>query len=293
MEDKLEQFYQELGINYSQNTIKAYKNDISDFIAFVEHKLNKEFNAKTLTTLEHKDFRQWLMSRQNFTNRSNARALSTIKTFYKFLEKNYNIFNEIVLKIKSPKIPKTLPKNVNENNILKMLDTIKIFRKNDWEIKRDKSLFVLIYCCGLRISEALNITNDSFIQSNIIKVLGKGNKERVLYVLPIAVDLINEYKKACPFTLKKYIFIGTRGGKYQPAIFEKLVQNIRNYLNLNDNITPHSLRHSFATELLSHGADLRVIQELLGHSSLKTTQIYTHIDSNKMLEEYSKAHPQK
>jgi integrase/recombinase XerC len=168
------------------------------------------------------------------------------------------------------------------------LDYIKYYRKNDWEVKRDMALLTLIYCCGLRIGEALNLTNRNFIQKDKLKVLGKGKKERILYVLPIAIELINMYKKSCPYNTDIFIFYGNRGKKYQAAIFQKLIQNIRNFLNLNDNVTPHAFRHSFSTELLSNGVDLRVIQELLGHSSLKTTQIYTHIDSKKMIEDYNR-----
>ena len=286
-------FIASLEFNYSINTIKSYQNDVLNFYDFITKHKQKQFDEKTLKQLEHKDFREWLIYRKQYTNKSNARGLSCIKHFFKFLEEKYNIFNEVVSKVKTPKFQKILPKYVNENNVVKILETVEQFRKVDWEIKRDKALLVLIYCCGLRINEALALNNSCFINQNEIRIMGKRNKERILYLLPIAVNLIDEYKKSCPYdTNGKYIFFGTRGKKYQAPLFEKLIQNIRNYLSLDNSITPHSFRHSFATELLSNGADLRVIQELLGHSSLRTTQIYTHIDTNNLLRQYQKVHSQ-
>lgn len=288
MDIKISKFFEELSINSSIYTVKSYRNDLNNFFYFIKNKLNKHLNEKNLINLEHKDFREWFFFRKEYTNKSNARALSSVKSFFKFLEEKYNILNEIVFKIKSPKIEKKLPKNVSQNNILKIIDTIKQFRKNDWEITRDVALLILIYNCGLRISEAINLSNKNFIEKNKIKILGKGKKERIIYILPITIDLIDLYKKSCPYNVIDHIFLGTRGKNYQAGSFQKLIQNIRIFLNLNNNITPHSFRHSFATELLQNGADLRVIQDLLGHSSLKTTQIYTHLNTNNILEEYNK-----
>ena len=292
---KIEDFYRYLLYekNYSSKTIISYKHDIDDFIHFTINILEKNINKDTFITLEHRDFRSWL-SHRSFTGlsaRTNARALSSIKSLFKFLEKKYNIFNEIIFKVKTPKFKKSLPKNVNKNNIFKMIQCIKDFNKNEWEVKRDVALFLLLYCCGLRISEGLNLTTTSFIDNNRIKVLGKGKKERILYILPVVIDLIEDYKKICPYNTNNILFVSKTGKKYSATTFEKLIQNVRVGLNLPDNITPHSLRHSFATELLSGGADLRVIQELLGHSSLRTTQIYTHVNIDNMLKVYGDCHP--
>lgn len=295
MFDKIEEFYKYLLYekNYSTKTVVSYRHDIDDFIDFMINILKKDINKDTFIILEHRDFRSWLSHRSfmGLSARTNARALSSIKSLFKFLEKKYDIFNEIIFKVKTPKFKKSLPKNVNKNNIFKMIQCIKDFNKNEWEVKRDVALFILLYCCGLRISEGLNLTKSSFIDDNKIKVLGKGKKERILYLLPIVVDLINDYKKNCPHDTDKFLFVSKTGKQYSAVVFTKLIQNIRIALNLPDNITPHSLRHSFATELLSNGADLRVIQELLGHSSLKTTQIYTHINVNDMLRVYEITHP--
>lgn len=294
MEEKIEDFYSYIlyDKSYSNKTIISYRHDISDFTYFVINILDKKITEQTFKTLNYDDFRSWLSYRilAGLSNRTNARALSSVKSLFKFLEKKYNIFNEIVFKIKSPKFKKTLPKNVSKNNILKMIQCVKDFTKDEWQIKRDLALFMLLYCCGLRISEALNLKESDFIDSNNIKILGKGKKERMVYVMPLVIDLINDYKQSCPFNIKNNIFMSKTGKKYPATIFEKLIQNIRITLNLSDNITPHSLRHSFATELLVNGADLRIIQELLGHSSLKTTQIYTHVDTNLMLNTYKNYH---
>ena len=295
MEDKIESFYQYLLYekNYSKKTKISYEHDIDGFVDFISNILEKDINKDTFITLEHKDFRSWLSHRtfSGLSARTNARALSSVKSLFKFLEKKYGIFNEIVFKVKTPKFKKTLPKNVNKNNVFKMVQCIKEFSKNEWERKRDVVLFLLLYCCGLRISEALSLKNSDFISKDKIKVLGKGKKERILYLLPIVVDLIDEYKKICPHNTDKFLFVSKTGKQYSAVMFAKLIQNIRISLNLPNNITPHSLRHSFATELLSNGADLRVIQELLGHSSLKTTQIYTHVNIDDMLKVYVEAHP--
>jgi integrase/recombinase XerC len=287
MDKKLSYFFSSLEDNNSANTVKSYRNDIGNFVKFITTTSGKKFDENTLVNLTHRDFRNWLLGRQNYSPKSNARALSSVRSFFKFLEEKYKIFNEIVFKIKAPKLQKSLPRNVSENNVLKILDCIKYYRKNDWEVKRDMALLTLIYCCGLRISEAINLTEKNFVQKDKIKALGKGKKERILYVLPVGLELLAIYKKSCPYDTGVFIFYGNRGKKYQAPIFQKLIQNIRNFLNLNNSITPHAFRHSFATELLSNGADLRVIQELLGHKSLKTTQIYTHIDSQRMVEEYN------
>ncbi len=295
MKAKIDSFYNYLlsEKNYSKKTISSYGHDIDNFLYFVVNVLNKEINEETFTSLDHKDFRSWLSYRvfNNLSNRTNARALSSIKSLFKFLEKKYNIFNEIIFKVKGPKFKKLLPRNIDKNNIFKMIQCIKDFNESEWETKRDIALFLLLYCCGLRISEGINLTMNNFIDKHSIKVIGKGKKERILYVLPVVVDLIEEYRKTCPYNTDKYLFLSKTGKKYSPTTFEKLIQNIRVSLNLPDNITPHSLRHSFATELLSSGADLRVIQELLGHSSLKTTQIYTHTSLENILNVYKKTHP--
>jgi integrase/recombinase XerC len=293
---KIEEFFQHLGIekNYSRNTILSYRNDLNSFLAFVSEELGQTLDLDTFKNLELKDFRLWLAHRnsQGISARSNGRAVAAIKSLYRFLERSHGLHSEAVFRIRSPKLPKPLPRNVSHNNIIKMLYCVENFVRDGWEIKRDRALMVLIYSCGLRISEALNLKVSSFIEGEKIRILGKGGKERLVLVLPIAIGALEEYLEACPYdTGGSILFYGSRGKKYQAARFEKLVQNIRSTLGLADSVTPHSLRHSFATELLTNGADLRSIQELLGHSSLRTTQIYSHVNSNSILGVYSRTHP--
>ncbi len=280
--------------SYSENTIISYRNDIDNFMYFLKNVLNKDIqNKKTFENLEYKDIRSWLGYRNmsGITNRSNARALSSIKSLFKFLERRFLLKNEIIQKIKGPKFSKNLPGVLSQNNFKKMLQYIDSYEKETWCIKRDIALFVLIYACGLRINEALNLRKKDFIEKDKIKIIGKGKKERIILILPIAMNLVNDYLKLCPYNSNDIIFFGKRGKRYQASTFEKLVRDIRILLDLPSNITPHSLRHSFATELLSNGADLRSIQELLGHSSLSTTQIYTHVSNKEIIDAYSKSHP--
>lgn len=295
MQREIDSFYSYLlrEKGYSRNTIISYQNDIESFTNFLDKILHRNLSKDTFENLNHKDIRAWFNYRDlsGISNRSNARALSSVKTFFKFIENKYFISNEMIFKIKGPKFGKKLPNNPSHNNIIKIVQCISIFDKNEWEIKRDTALVILIYACGLRIGEALNLDNECFIEKNRIKVFGKGKKERIIFILPIVLELLDEYKKSCPYSSDKIIFFGHRGKRYQAAIFEKLIQNIRNTLGLSTDITPHSFRHSFATELLINGADLRSIQELLGHASLSTTQIYTHIDINTLINTYEKTHP--
>ncbi|MDR1498798.1 MAG: site-specific integrase, partial [Rickettsiales bacterium] len=190
MWEKITSFYQYLSHekNYSSNTVISYQNDINNFIYFIKNIVGRELNEEVLVNLEHRDFRAWLghRSSNNLSNRTNARALSSVRSLFKFLEKKYGIFNEIIFKVKGPKFSKILPKNMTKNNILKMIQCIQVFDGEEWEVKRDTALVMLIYCCGLRISEALSLGDKSFIERDKIKILGKGRKERIIFVLPIA-----------------------------------------------------------------------------------------------------------
>lgn len=280
----------------SKHTIISYRNDLNNFMFFVKNKLNKEPNTSTLENLTHADFRAWLSFKKNkdYENSSISRSLSAVKSFYRYLAKNKKQKNPIIGIIKNPKVKKTLPRAVDKINIDKIMDCINDMHKEQWQADRDIALSTLIYGCGLRISEAMNLKRREFFQnSDSITIIGKGNKARNLPLLPIIKDRINNYIKNCPYTIlpDDYLFKSARGLKYSPTIFEKLIQNIRIMLDLSEDITPHALRHSFATHLLSNGADLRSIQELLGHSNLSTTQKYTKVDKDRLLSIYNKVHP--
>ena len=281
----------------SKNTKLSYENDLKDFFNFVEYKLKLEINLNTLQNLQHKDFMLWLekYKEDKQSNTSIARHLSSIKSFFKYLEKYKKCKNNIIGIIKSPKIPKSIPKAIDKLNIDKIMECIyDIHYKDIWQRDRDFALCSLIYGSGLRISEAINITKRNFFQHHdFITITGKGNKTRNIPLLPIVIERVNKYIKSCPYIIlpDDYLFKSARGLKYSPVLFEKLIQQIRIMLDLPNTITPHAFRHSFATHLLSNGADLRSIQELLGHSSLSTTQRYTKVDKERLLSVYNKIHP--
>ncbi|HSQ98110.1 MAG TPA: tyrosine recombinase XerC [Rickettsiales bacterium] len=280
----------------SKHTIISYREDLNNFEFFLRNKLGVEPTLENLANLKHCDFRAWLGFKKdkNYETTSISRSLSAIKSFYKFLAKNKKITNPIIGIIKNPKTKKSLPRAIEKVNIDKIIDCINDMHKDEWQVNRDIALCTLIYGCGLRISEALNIKKRDFFKNNdVITIMGKGNKTRNLPVLSIIKDRVNDYLKSCPYIIMDddYLFKSARGLKYSATLFEKLIRDIRIMLDLPEEITPHAFRHSFATHLLSNGADLRSIQELLGHSRLSTTQKYTKVDKERLLKIYSKVHP--
>lgn len=280
----------------SKNTIISYRNDLNGFMFFIKEKLNKDLTIETLSTLNHSDFRAWLSFKKtkDYENTSISRGLSAIKSFYSYLNKNKKIKNPIINLVRNPKIKKSIPRAIEKVNIDQIMDCIADMRKNEWEIERDVALCTLIYGCGLRISEALNLKySDFFRNGESVTILGKGKKTRFIPMLPIIIDRVKKYISSCPHTImpNDFLFKSHTGKQYSAPVFEKLIQNIRIMLDLPEEVTPHALRHSFATHLLSNGADLRSIQELLGHSSLSTTQLYTKVDKNRLLKVYNETHP--
>jgi len=279
----------------SKHTIISYQNDLSYFLVFLKNHKKKSVTIQVLEELNIYDFRAWLFSRNEaeFYSTSTARAVSCLRSFFTFLNKNNLLKNSEINKIKSPKIPKSIPKAVDQIDIKSIMKLVAEFNKYDWCIKRDMALLTLIYGGGLRISEALSVTKSSLANNDTLIVTGKGNKQRMIPILPIVKERIANYLAVCPYKIApdSVIFLGVRGGPYSPVLFERLISNIRKYLQLSNNVTPHSFRHSFATHLLEAGGDLRTIQELLGHSSLSTTQRYTKIDKTRLLDVYKNAHP--
>lgn len=279
----------------SNHTVVSYANDIYYFFYFLKNRAegNNEIVSKAiLENLSLQDFRSWLIFRKehNFSNSSTARAVSCLRSFFKFLNRNKKISNNQIENLKSPKLNKPIPKAVDKIDIDSITGLIAQFSKEDWLQKRDLALLTLIYGCGLRIAEALSVTKNHLNNNGVLIITGKGGKQRMVPVLPIVEKRIDEYLSALPHKINNNepIFLGLRGKKYQPAMFEKLIQKIREFLHLPNTITPHAFRHSFATHLLENGGDLRTIQELLGHSSLSTTQRYTKVDKNRLLEVYNK-----
>ncbi|MDA7705594.1 tyrosine-type recombinase/integrase [Rickettsiales bacterium] len=279
----------------AENSLISYQSDLNSFFSLISQIIEKDITINNLQNITLNQFRQWIILRkeQNFSTSSTIRAASSIKNFFLFLERRYKIKNPDIKNLKSLKSLKTVPRAIDKIDIDSITTSIKEFNKYEWCNKRDLALLTLIYGCGLRISEAMIITKKDILNQNNLYVTGKGGKERIIPILPIIQQRINDYLAHCPFELAPYeaIFRGVRGGRYHATLFQKLIQNIRNYLNLPSNVTPHSLRHSFATHLLESGGDLRSIQELLGHESLSTTRRYSKVDKNRLFKIYEDAHP--
>jgi len=282
---------------YSTHTLTAYDTDIRDFLCFLD-----KFNSIPARIADIKGadtlvFRSWLAdrTRRNLTHKSTARALSSLKTFYKWLAREKNIKNEAIGIISAPKVPRKLSKAIETTDIADMHTAIRsIDSKEPWVAARDWALIILIFGCGLRISEALSLTNADIVeQPEYLRIIGKGNKERIVPVLPAVYEVLDKYIKIRPFgcELKDPLFRSIRGLPMTPRMAEKVVENLRNYLQLPDYVTPHALRHTFATALLAGGADLRSLQELLGHSSLSTTQLYTRVNMAEIMDIYKHTHP--
>ena len=283
--------------NYSTHTATAYEGDIQDFLVFF-----KRFNDGTveINDIGRADtfvFRGWLADRakRELTHKSTARALSSLRTFYKWLARYKNITNDAIGLISSPKVPRKLSKAIEAHDVSDMHDAIRAIDMNEpWIAARDWALVVLIFGCGLRISEALGLKNRDIIGApDSLRIVGKGNKERIVPVLPAVNIAIEKYMKSNPYGNRGEdpLFRSVRGVPMSPRMAEKVVENLRHYLQLPDYVTPHALRHTFATALLAGGADLRSLQELLGHSSLSTTQLYTKVNMAEIMDAYKHAHP--
>ncbi len=277
----------------SKHTVISYENDLTHFFSFMQEYLGGKLSLATLKKLEAREFRAWLASRSgDYEASSNARALSSVKSYFRYLEKQELCKNAAIFHLRSPKIKVSLPKAVAEDKAQATLAAMGS-RRDDWVGKRDLALLLLLYGCGLRISEALSLARGEVQGRDAVTILGKGNKQRIVPLLPVVAQAIAHYLETCPHTLEKNapLFVGAQGKPLNPAIFQKTLRDLRAQLNLPDSATPHAFRHSFATHLLAAGTDLRSIQELLGHSSLSTTQRYTHVDSARLLSAYEKAHP--
>jgi integrase/recombinase XerC len=283
--------------HYSTHTLSAYLIDIEDFVKFLQKFNNTPARIADIVIADTICFRSWLSDRvnRNLSYKSTARALSSLRTFYKWLGKYKNMQNDAISIISSPKIPHKLSKAIETTDIADMHDAIRALDTDDpWIAARDWALVVLIFGCGLRISEALSLKNGDVVNHpSSLRIIGKGNKERIVPVLPAVYVAIDKYMKINPHGTVKtdFLFRSVRGLPMSARMAEKVIENLRHYLQLPDYVTPHALRHTFATALLAGGADLRSIQELLGHSSLSTTQLYTRVNMSEMMDVYKHAHP--
>lgn len=278
---------------YSPHTLDAYSRDLSGFFDFAAEHLGKVPETADLAKLEVRDFRAYLSQRaaRHIDKSSLARELSTLKNFFKWLARYDILRNPALSVIRTPRRAKVLPKALEVNDTFNVIDEAQNLASNSWQGLRDTAIFTLLYGCGLRISEALSLNVGDIGNNDFLRIKGKGNKERIVPLLPVVVENINKYLAECPYQPKQGepLFLGARGDRLVPRIIQRQMQKIRAYLGLPDNLTPHALRHSFATHLLAEGTDLRSIQELLGHASLITTQRYTDVQIETLKKEYDKA----
>jgi len=279
----------------SSNTLVAYRRDVLDFLSFLTIHSGNKNGASQLDSIDQVSMRSWIAEnrRSGKTSRSIARQLSSVKSFYKWFAKRRGIDPTMVLITKAPKFQKKLPRALSKEAAKEISQSIDLTDNEPWVIARDTAVILLLYGCGLRISEALSLKYSEMPLTDTLKIHGKGNKFRIIPILQIAREAVENYLNTLPFTLNgnDNIFRGVRGGSLNPRSIQLVMKLIREKLGIASNATPHSLRHSFATHLLISGADLRSIQELLGHSSLSTTQIYTSVDSSHLMDVYSKTHP--
>jgi len=281
------------------NTAEAYERDISQFLAFLAGHLNRLPDMKQLLVLQARDVRAFLAARRSegVGSRSLARTLSALRMFYKFLERRGYGKNDAIRAVSLPKLPHSVPKPLTAPKATALVDSADIASPDapEWILARDTAVLALLYGSGLRISEALSLQRkDAPIKGrDMLRVTGKGNKTRVVPVLPIVREAVERYLALCPLKSGSDdpLFVGVRGKQLSPRIIQLGIARARAALGLPDSATPHALRHSFATHLLGAGADLRAIQELLGHASLSTTQGYTEVDRAHLLKTYDRAHP--
>ncbi len=281
------------------NTAEAYARDLSQFLAFLAVHFNKLPDMKQLLGLKARDVRAFLAARRSeeVGSRSLARTLSALRMFYKFLERRGYGKNDAIRSVALPKLPHSVPKPLTAPKATALVDGADITAEDlpEWVIARDTAVLALLYGSGLRISEALSLKRrDAPVKGrDMLRVTGKGSKTRVVPVLPVVREAVEHYLELCPLKLGSDdpLFVGVRGKQLSPRIIQLRMARARVALGLPETATPHALRHSFATHLLGAGADLRAIQELLGHASLSTTQGYTEVDRAHLLKAYSNAHP--
>jgi integrase/recombinase XerC len=280
----------------SGKTLDAYARDVRQFLAFLAEHLGGAPDLRRLAGLNPADVRAFMAARraQGAGSRSLMRGLAGARSFARFLERNGKGKVAALAAVRAPKAPRTLPKPIAASAAKRVTDTE--LRAGEarapWVIARDAAVLGLLYGAGLRISEALGLKRGDITGADAVTVTGKGNKTRMVPLLPQVASLIADYVALCPnLPPEGPLFIGARGGPLSPRVVQLAMATLRGALGLPDTATPHALRHSFATHLLARGGDLRAIQELLGHASLSTTQIYTAVEAEHLLDVYASAHP--
>ena len=277
---------------YGDNTLSAYGSDLDDFCTFIG---GSDIVAGETQEVSRPEFRAWLsdMAARGLARTTIARRVSSLRNFYRFCGQNGIADIEDMSWLKAPRPPRSVPKSISRDDTLAMLNAIFARRGPNWSKKRDFSLLMLLYGVGLRISEALSLRRDNAPLPNWLRITGKGGKIREVPVLPAVAQAIEDYLAACPFDTgrDRPLFISNRGKPFGPRAAQRLVESLRHELGLPMHVTPHALRHAFATHLLGNGGDLRAIQELLGHASLSTTQRYTSIDEAHLKRIHAQTHP--
>ena len=294
VDDWLDRLKVERGV--AAATIVAYDRDMSQFLGWLAADLARPATLADIGGLDMRAFRRFMAARRRdgLDSRSLARTMSALRGFYRFLEKEEIAATRAIFAVAMPKVPRGVPKPLTREKAASLVEDTMATRL-DWVAARDMAVLLLLYGSGLRISEALGLRRKDAPNAarDVLRIDGKGGKQRLVPALPVTVDAIARYVAFCPYPLPPDgpLFLGVKGGPLSPRIIQLAIARARDALGLPETATPHALRHSFATHLLSAGADLRQIQELLGHASLSTTQIYTEVDRERLLQVYDKAHP--
>lgn len=279
----------------SPKTIEAYSRDLRGFLLFISEHHGGEGGLSSLDSLPQTDLRAWMAAERGrgLSARSLARSLSAVKNFLGWLAEQRGFDATTVLSARGPKYRRKLPRPLTLDGAREVIADIGAYAAQDWIGARDIAVATLLYACGLRISEALNLTGAVHPLPDVLRIRGKGDKDRLVPVLPVAKEAVADYLRLCPYPVERDapLFRGARGGPLNPRLIARAMEQARMRLGLPATATPHALRHSFATHLLAAGGDLRAIQELLGHASLSTTQAYTAVDAARLMEVYDQAHP--
>ena len=279
----------------SDHTITAYRGDLLAFLGFLGGHHGQPATPKTLADLRQGDMRAFAASERarGLGARSLARRQSAVRSFLRWMSDRQGYDLSAALSTRSPKYTRSLPRPLTPDQARDTLDMVAIGHDTPWVAARDVAVMTLLWGCGLRISEALNLNGTDWPFRDSLTITGKGGRQRHVPVLPVARDGVAEYLRQCPWPLApdQPLFRGVRGGRLLTGVIDSAMQKARASLGLPPTATPHALRHSFATHLLSAGGDLRTIQELLGHASLSTTQVYTGVDDAHLMAVYHAAHP--
>jgi integrase/recombinase XerC len=279
----------------SPRTLTAYRRDVTGYLGFLARHRGEPVGPAALGRVATTDMRAWMAAERDrgLAARSLARALSAVRSFHAWLAEARGIEAPAVIATRGPRLKKRLPRPVSADAARSLIDTVELQSLQGWMAARDVAVVTLLYGCGLRISEALGLTQGDAPLGDMLRIRGKGGRERLVPVLPVAASAVETYRRLCPFAPQASapLFLGARGGPLNPRLVQKAVAAARHQLGLPASATPHALRHSFATHLLEAGGDLRTIQELLGHASLATTEVYTGVDQVRLMESYMAAHP--